>query len=78
MFVVISSLYKDYPEPIQVEIYEDFEKALDRATSLCLEQGDDEEDEIREELKEDGFYIPFSRSEWSVFIIKQEGNQHDI
>lgn len=71
MFVVISSLVENYPDPRQVDAFVDGEDAMEHAVALCVEQGaPDKPDVIRKEINSDGYYIPTSHAEWSVVLLE--------
>ena len=73
MFIVISSLNEDYPQVLDVQAFKEKGPALDLAVRLALEQGaTDDEECVRQELEDDGLYIPEKYSQWSVSVAQVE------
>ena len=73
MFVVISSLYEDHPQVLDVQAFKDKGPALDQAVRLALEQGaTDDEETVHQELEDDGVYVPDKYSPWSVSFAEVE------
>ena len=73
MFIVISSLNEDYPQVLNVLAFNEKGPALDLAVRLALEQGAmDDEENVHQELEDDGVYVPDKYSPWSVSFAEVE------
>lgn len=68
-YVVNQVLTSNYPYVAQSIGRNTMEEAIEVAVKLVMEQQDsDSEEQVRQELAEDGFYIPTKHAEWSVCI----------
>jgi len=69
MYTVLSLGAGNYPCVYNCERKDSYGEAMDLAVKLCKEQGATEsEEEIRNELKDEGIYVPSKHSEWSVCV----------
>lgn len=69
MFAVLGLGIQSYPILYNCEVVKDRVEALDLAVKLCLEQGaPDDAKAIREDLEENGFYVPTKYGDWSVYV----------
>jgi hypothetical protein len=68
-YVVNQILTENYPYVAQSIGRNTIEEAIEVAILLVMEQQDsDSEAQVREELTNEGFYIPTKHAEWSVCI----------
>ena len=66
-FVVNEVKTDNYPYVVRSVGCPTMEEAVDVAVKIVVDS-EDSEDEIREELNADGFYIPTKHADWSVCI----------